>query len=100
MADLKQAIAEVGGVITEFALFDGADKAIQLTVELDGGAVARFREGLARGAVRLFDRCIVSLDGAQQSLAPAKPVKALLHVAFGVPSGLAGGLDRDELVRL
>jgi hypothetical protein len=50
--------------------------------------------------VRLFDRCIASLDRAQRLLAPAKPVKALLHVAFGVPSGPTGGLDRDELVRL
>jgi len=85
IADLKKAIAEADGVITDFALFDGADKAIQLTVELDGGAVTRFREALGRVAVRLFDRCIASLDGAQKLLAPAKPVKALLHVAFEVP---------------
>ena len=85
MADLQRAIAEADGVITDFALFDGKEKAIQLTVELDGGAVTRFRDALGRAAVRLFDRCVASLDGAQRLLAPTKPVKALLHVAFEVP---------------
>ena len=83
MAHLKRAIAEADGVITDFA-FDGTEKAIQLTVELDGGALVRFRDALGRATVRLFDRCVVSLDGAQRLLAPAKPVKALLHVAFEV----------------
>ena len=86
MADLKRALAEADGVINDFALFDGREKAIQLTVELDGGAVTRFRDALGRVAVRLFDRCVASLDGAQRLLAPTKPVKALLHVAFEVPS--------------
>ena len=85
MADLKRAIAEADGVITDFALFDEKEKAIQLTVELDGGALAVFREALGRVAVRLFDRCVASLDGAQRLLGPAKPVKALLHVSCEVP---------------
>jgi hypothetical protein len=85
MADLKKAIAEADGVITDFALFDGKANAIQLTVELDGAALVLFRDALGRVAVRLFDRCMASLDVAQRLLAPAKPVKALLHVAFGVP---------------
>lgn len=84
MADLKRAIAEADGVITDFALFDGNEKAIQLTVELDGGALAVFRDALGRVAVRLFDRCVASLDGAARLLAPTKPVKALVHVAFEV----------------
>lgn len=84
MSDLKKAIAEADGVITDFALFDGREQAIQLTVELDGGAVTRFRDALGRAAVKLFDRCVTSLDGAQRFLAPTKPVKALVHVAFGV----------------
>lgn len=84
MAGLKKAIAEADGVITDFAMFDGQEKAIQLTVELDGGAVARFRDALGRAAVLLFDRCVASLDGASRLLAPTKPVKALLHVTCEV----------------
>lgn len=77
---LKEAIAEADGVIVDFAFF--SNKAIRLTVELEGDHVPRLRSALASADIHLFDRCETALDAAERSLSPTKPVVLLMHCAF------------------
>ncbi len=77
---LKEAIAEAEGVILDFAFF--SNKAIRLTVELEGDQVPRLRRALAAADIHLFDRCEATLAAAERSLSSTKSVVVLVHCAF------------------
>ena len=76
---LKRVIAEVDGVIADFAFF-GA-RAMRVTVELDAGSIGTFRKELAGAEVELFPRCSAELDIAKNMTASHR-ILAMLHVAF------------------
>lgn len=84
--ELKEAIAEADGVITDFAYFS---EAIRLSVELEGRALVDLRRALEARHVTLFERSASDLSRAlQEGGASQRPVLALLHVAL-MPQVLA-----------
>jgi hypothetical protein len=77
---LKRAIADVDGVIVDFAFF--ANSAIRLSVELAAGALGKLRDALELAGVHLFEgseRAVAEV----LSMTPSHPVTALLHVTLG-----------------
>lgn len=89
VARLKRAIADVDGVIVDFAFFGST--AIRLTVELDAASLVRLRAALEDSGIELFARCIAELDVAKRMDA-SHPIVAMLHVAF-VPAEPEIGAD-------
>ena len=83
---LKQAVADAGGVIIDFALF-GRD-AMRLTTEVDAGAIGALQRDLQQAEVELFPRCLVELEDAK-SMSATHRILAMVHVAF-VPPELEG----------
>jgi hypothetical protein len=85
IARLKAAIADVDGVIVDFAFFEG--RALRLSIELELGSLPRFRAALENASLVLFEKCAVELAKLEKSLAteeapPTRPIVVLLHVAF------------------
>jgi hypothetical protein len=76
---LKRAIAQVDGVIVDFAFFER--NAIRLTVELDACALLELQQALVEAEVELFARCQSDLDAAKR-MDPSHPIVAMLHVSF------------------
>jgi hypothetical protein len=81
MRRLKEAIAEVRGMIVDFALYANV-KAIRMSVEVEARELSHLGRALEARDVRLFERSAAEIAGADRVVPPSTPVIALVHVTL------------------